>query len=67
MAFLFRRPRLHFLVALAAGLTFPISAAAQTRIDPDPNRFSPAEDVELGRRAVAELRGELPLVRNRQT
>jgi beta-barrel assembly-enhancing protease len=54
------------VVALAAGLTVSAPAAAQTRIDADENRFSPAEDVELGRRAVAELRGELPIVRDRQ-
>ncbi|HYN09614.1 MAG TPA: M48 family metallopeptidase [Vicinamibacterales bacterium] len=55
------------MVALAAGLTVSASAAAQTRIDPDKNRFSPAQDVELGRRAAAELRRELPLVRDRQS
>ena len=54
-------------VALATCLSFPLSAGAQTRIDPDKNRFSPAEDVELGRRAAAELRRELPIVRGRQT
>ena len=54
------------MVALAAGLTVSASAAAQTRIDPDPNRFSPAQDVELGRRAAAEVRRELPLVRDRR-
>lgn len=67
MALILRRTRLHFVVALAAGLTVSASAAAQTRIDPDKNRFSPAQDVELGRRAAAELRRELPLVRDRQS
>ena len=66
MALIFRRPGLRFLVALAASLTLSVSAAAQTRIDPDKNRFSPAQDVELGRRAASELRRELPLVRDRQ-
>lgn len=67
MALIPRRTRLHFVVALAAGLTVSAPAAAQTRIDPDENRFSPAQDVELGRRAAAELRRELPIVRDRQT
>src|SRR5512134_1269691 len=67
MAFILRRTRLHVVVALAVSLTLSASAAAQTRIDPGPNRFSPAQDVELGRRAAAELRRELPLVRDRQT
>ena len=54
------------MAALAAALTVSAPAAAQTRIDPDANRFSPAQDVELGRRAAAELRQELPLVHDRQ-
>ena len=66
MALILRRTRLRFVVALAAGLTVSASAAAQTRIDPDQNRFSPAQDVELGRRAAAEVRRELPLVRDRR-
>ena len=67
MALTLDRTRLHFVAALAATLTVSGSAAAQTRIDPDANRFSPAQDVELGRRAAAELRRELPMVRDRQT
>jgi predicted Zn-dependent protease len=54
-------------LALVASLCISMSADAQTRIDPDKNRFSPAQDVELGRRAAAELRQELPLVRDRRT
>ena len=55
------------VAALATSVTLGTTAAAQTRIDPDKNRFSPAQDVELGRRAAIELRRELPLVRDRQT
>jgi predicted Zn-dependent protease len=66
MALIFRRTNLHFVVVLAAGLTVSAPAAAQTRIDADKNRFSPAQDVELGRRAAADLRRELPIVRDRQ-
>jgi predicted Zn-dependent protease len=66
MALLDRRTRIRFVVAVAAGLTISASAAAQTRIDPDKNRFSPAQDVELGRQAAAELRRELPISRDRQ-
>ena len=61
-----RQTRFHVAVALAAFLTVSAQAAAQTRIDPDENRFSPAQDVELGRRAAAELRQELPIVRDRE-
>src|SRR5262245_38028164 len=66
MASIRRRTRLHFVVAMAS-LTFSVALSAETRIDPDRNRFSPAQDVELGRRAAAELRQELPIVRDRQT
>jgi predicted Zn-dependent protease len=57
----------HLALALAASLTIALPASAQTRIEPDRNRFSPAQDVELGRRAAAELRQELPIVRDRRT
>lgn len=55
------------VLALAASLTISLSAAAQTRIDPDRNRFSPAQDVELGRRAAVALRQELPIASDRRT
>ena len=54
-------------LALAASLILAPSALAQTRIDPHGNRFTPAQDVELGRRAAAEIRQELPIVRDRRT
>ena len=62
------RNRARLIVAtLAASVTLAATTAAQTRIDPDKNRFSPAQDVELGRNAAAEIRRELPLLRDRQT
>lgn len=67
MALMVHRSRRLLALALAASLTIAVPAGAQTRIDPDRNRFTPAQDVELGRRAAAELRQELPLVRDRQT
>jgi beta-barrel assembly-enhancing protease len=54
-------------LALVASVTISLPTDAQTRIDPHGNRFSPAEDVELGRRAAAELRKELPIVRDGRT
>jgi Zn-dependent protease with chaperone function len=47
-----------FLLALALAS----SAAAQTKIVPDANRYSPAQDVELGREAAAEARKQLPML-----
>jgi len=38
--------------------------AAQTRIVPPPNKYSVAQDVELGREASAEARKELPLMKD---
>jgi predicted Zn-dependent protease len=55
------------VLAFVASLTISLSVDAQTRVDPHKNRFSPAQDVELGRRAAADLRQELPLVRDRRT
>jgi len=37
---------------------------AQTRITPDRNKYSPAQDVELGQKAAAEARKELPLLKD---
>jgi predicted Zn-dependent protease len=62
-----RRTTRQLMLALVASMTISAAADAQTRIDPDKNRFSPAQDVELGRRAAAEVRQELPIVRDRRT
>jgi hypothetical protein len=45
------------LVALSVA-----SASAQTRVTPDKNKYTPAQDVQLGREAAAEVRRELPLL-----
>src|SRR5262249_2027787 len=37
---------------------------AQTRIDPPSNNYTPAQDVELGRKAAAEARQQLPIMRD---
>lgn len=37
---------------------------AQTRITPEPNKYSPAQDVELGRKAAAEARDQLPIMKD---
>jgi beta-barrel assembly-enhancing protease len=67
MALIFNRTTRHLAWAVAASLTIAASANAQTRIDPDRNRFTPAQDVELGRRAAAEVRQELPIAQDRRT
>ena len=46
-------------VALAVSVTF---AAAQTVVKAPKNRFSPQQDVELGREAAAEVRQQYPII-----
>ena len=67
MALIFHRSTRQVVLALVASLTISMSADAQTRIDPDKNSFSPAQDVELGRRAAAEISRELPIIRDGRT
>src|SRR6476620_7327071 len=38
--------------------------SAQTRITVPPNKYSPAQDVELGRKAADEARNQLPIMRD---
>jgi hypothetical protein len=38
------------------------SAAAQTRIELDKNSYSPKQDVELGQKAAAEVRQQMPML-----
>ena len=54
-----------FVVAIIAAAA--ISAGAQTRIEPDKNSYTPQQDVELGRQAAAEVRQQLPMVRDDTT
>jgi beta-barrel assembly-enhancing protease len=39
---------------------------AQTRITPPKNRYTPEQDVEIGRKAAAEVRREYPVVKDEQ-
>jgi len=39
-------------------------AGAQTKITPPDNKYTPAQDVELGREAAAEARKQLPILRD---
>jgi hypothetical protein len=50
-------------VALALLVTIGIASSdAQTRITPDPNKYSLQQDVELGQEAAAEARKQLPML-----
>jgi beta-barrel assembly-enhancing protease len=54
------------LVRMTLALAVLVQAAplAQTRITPPKNGFSAAQDVELGRKAAAEVRQQMPLVKD---
>src|SRR5438045_274956 len=54
--------RSQITVALVAATA--VAAAAQTRIVPPPNNYTPAQDVELGRKAAADARQQLPVMRD---
>jgi Zn-dependent protease with chaperone function len=54
-------------VRMQAILALVLSSAlvtAQTRVVPPDNSYTPAQDVELGRQAAAQVRQELPLLRD---
>lgn len=51
------------LTCVCASLT---TLAAQTVIKPPKNKFSPQQDVELGRQAAAEVRKQYPIIRDEQ-
>jgi hypothetical protein len=55
------------LVAILASVSLAGSAAAQTKITPPKNSYSPQQDVELGREAANEVRQQLPLLNDRRT
>ncbi len=48
---------------LGLSMAFP---AAQTKVSLDNNRYSTADDVKLGQQAAAEIRKELPMLRDSQ-
>jgi beta-barrel assembly-enhancing protease len=48
--------------ALIVCLFTVVVVSAQTRITPPPNSFTPAQDVELGREAAAQVERQLPIM-----
>jgi hypothetical protein len=53
-----------FFTGLCAAALSGVLVVAQTRVEPPPNRYTPAQDVELGREAAAQARQEMPLMRD---
>jgi beta-barrel assembly-enhancing protease len=62
------RSRLPFVARPAAVLlciaAITAAPSVQTRITLDNNKYTPAQDVQLGREAAAQVRKEMPLVRD---
>jgi Zn-dependent protease with chaperone function len=54
-----------FLVPVLVALTVVVGAA-QTAVTPPDNKYTPAQDVELGREAAAEARKQLPIMNDRE-
>jgi len=50
-------------VAIAVGAS---SLAAQTRITPPKNKYTPEQDVQIGREAAAEVRQQYPVINDRE-
>lgn len=55
------------MLTLAAATATALSLPAQTRITPDRNKYSPADDVKLGQEAAAQVRKEMPLLNDART
>jgi hypothetical protein len=49
-------------LAVLVAVLIPGAGAAQTKITPDPNRYSLQQDIQLGQEAAAEARKQLPML-----
>ena len=56
--------RSRFFVITAASVLALQLAAAQTKITPPKNKYTPEQDVQLGREAAAEVRKQYPIIRD---
>jgi Peptidase family M48 len=54
----------HLLQAVALFTVTVSLAVAQTRVTPPKNKYTPAQDVELGQQAATEVEQQLPLLRD---
>src|SRR5258706_13798563 len=53
--------------SIVATVLLSVSLGAATPIEPRRNSFTPAQDVQLGRQAAAQVRQELPMLNDRAT
>ncbi|HEX3250672.1 MAG TPA: M48 family metallopeptidase [Pyrinomonadaceae bacterium] len=63
---MFKRRALITWIALVAISVMPFTALAQTQIKYHSNKFSPQDDVKLGRQAAQEAESQFPLLRDEE-
>ncbi|MDQ3816650.1 MAG: M48 family metallopeptidase [Acidobacteriota bacterium] len=64
---IYRRAQSLLVSLLAVALfAMPWSATAQTRITLHSNKYSPQDDVKVGRQAAAEVEQQMPILRDRE-
>jgi Zn-dependent protease with chaperone function len=56
--------RSKLFISSAISLSIAVGLGAQTRVTPPENKYTPAQDVELGLQAAAEVRQQLPVMRD---
>ena len=61
---MFKQRALIAWIALMAISDMPFTALAQTQIKYHSNKFSPQDDVKLGRQAAQEAESQFPLLRD---
>lgn len=50
------------IAAVVVAVTLSAPSSAQTKITPDQNKYTPAQDVQVGQEAAAEARKQLPML-----
>lgn len=60
------RVRAKSALVAASLAAFVVSTTAQTRVEAPKNKYSPADDVKVGREAAAEVEKEMPVMRDSQ-
>ncbi len=56
--------RMPSVTAALAAFALSVQVLAQTAVTPPKNKYSPAQDVQLGREAAAQVEQQLPILRN---
>ena len=57
----------HRLLFTVAAVLVSATLTAQTQIEPRRNSFTPAQDVQVGRQAAAQVRQQMPMLNDRAT